>query len=254
MKTVYYFPVEYGVNIGELDGVLKHPVADPKFGLPITSVLSETDRRHTWSSSCPAWKHRAQRTFTVRSNIDLTIDLDLSDLDETGQVSIDTPGLRRKQHDAVLRPTFSSRWLLRDPDIITLQLATPRIMLWTEDKDVWVEQRAHPTASVRNNIVLVEAWFNLSAWTRHLSFGFTVFDNDKPVIIKRGDPVYQFVIHTKDKNERVRLIRKEPSEKVMLEMNRNSGLKHWWKGGSKNFIFGQQEKQSKCPFSFLWNK
>ena len=71
------------------------------------------------------------------------------------------------------------------------QLYIPKFLFWTHDDDVWIEQNDHPMTSLNNNIVGVPAWFYLSNWSRTLSVAFTLVNERKPVIIRKGDPLFR---------------------------------------------------------------
>ena len=253
MKTIYYYPSEEGF---ENNDQVMHPeesvLADDRFSFAPETQISETDKNFAFFE-CPAWSHKAKRTFTIKSPIDIKFTFDFSKLNSTGEVFINNPHLSGDSYDALTEPTFSNpNWFLRNPNRLTMQLTVPRILFWTKEKDIWIEQRSHPEASARNNIVLVGGWFNVSAWPRHISFAYNVFDVDKPVNIKRGDPIYQVCFHSKDQNDKFKLVKKAPPKDLKIKVKRNVSLKNLSPNLSSQFMFGQQEKESKCPFSFLW--
>ena len=72
----------------------------------------------------------------------------------------------------------------------------------------------YPLTAVKNNILCLNGWFNSSSWTRSLSFAMDVVDYTKPIVIKRGDPLYQVSFYSKNLDDSYKLVKKEPSEKL----------------------------------------
>jgi hypothetical protein len=253
MKTIYYYPSEEGFSDND---IVMNPeesiLADDRFSFPPETLISETNKEFPFFE-CPAWAHKAKRTFTIKSAIDIRFTFDFSKVNITGEVFINNPHLTEDNYIALTEPTFNNpNWFLKNPNRLTMQLTVPRYIFWTKDKDIWIEQRAHPEASARNNIVLVGGWFNISSWPRHLSFAYNVFDVKNPVNIKRGDPIFQVCFHSKNQDENFKLVKKAPPKDMKLKIKRNVSLKNLSPNLSSQFMFGQEEKESKCPFKFLW--
>ena len=134
-----------------------------------------------------------------------------------------------------------------------VQLKFPRFLFWTHDDDVWFEFNDHPMTSLRNNFIAVGGWFNLSNWSRNLSLAITLVDERKPVIIKKGDPLFRVSFYPSDLNNGINLSQeKDPTQ-----------IDYAWDEYIKKQTIGQQNKtwkpklfsetgKSKCPFSFLF--
>lgn len=253
MKKIYYYFAEEGfASPDEIFHPEKSVLADERFYFPPETVLSNTDKNFSYFK-CPAWSHKARRTYIIRCPIDLKFSFDISKLESEGEVFISNHSLPNKSYEKLTYPTFEEpNWFLTDPNRIVMQLTAPRLICWTKEKDIWMEQRSHPETSAKNNFHMVEGWFNISAWSRFISFAYHVQDLNKPVVIKRGDPIYQLCFYSNNHNNEFKLINKEPPEDLKLKMHRNINLKYLSPNMSKEFMFGQQEKESKCPFSFLW--
>jgi hypothetical protein len=253
MKKIYYYFAEEG--FGSQDEIFspeRSVLADDRFYFPPEPAILSSDKKFSYYE-CPAWSHKAKRTFTIRSPIDFKFTFDLSQLETNGKVFIDSPLLSEKSYQQLTYPTFEQpNWFLTNPNRIVMQLTAPRLICWTNEKNIWMEQRPHPKTSAKNNFVLVGGWFNISAWTRFLSFAFDVYDLNRPVIIKRGDPLYEICFYSNNINDKFKLINKEPPDDLKLKIHRNVLLKSLNPFLSKKFMFGQEEKESKCPFSFLW--
>lgn len=220
---------------------------DDRFFFDIKSSYLEEDKKVPFYQ-CPAWSHKVKRTFTVKSPIDIKFDIDFEY--DPPMISSD---LDQSIFDLMIKPTYSQpSWYIRDSNRMVLQLAVPILFCWTDKNNVWVEQRSHPLTSLKNNFSLVGGWFNMSSWVRPLSFALDICDVNKPLIIKKGDPIYQISFYSKNLNENYKLIKSIPSEKIKKQAHRNMSLKYYGKHLSDPYIFAEQE--SKCPFSFLWKK
>ena len=125
-------------------------------------------------------------------------------------------------------------------------------MLFRSD-NVWFEFNDHPMTALNNNFVAVGGWFNLSNWSRGLSLAITLVDERKPVIIRKGDPLFRVSFYPPDLNDGIVL---------KQEMDPNK-IDYIWKEYSKKQDEGQADKrwkpklfsqtgESKCPFSFLF--
>ena len=135
-------------------------------------------------------------------------------------------------------------------NIVTLQFDIPKFLFWTNHKNVWIELKSHSYTASKNNLVSIGGWWNLSEWERPTSFAFDVVDREKKIIIKRGDPIQEVCFHTKSKNDVIKLVKKQPSKKILERTNKILGVKKYVKRLSNDLIF--KETKNKCPFEFLW--
>ena len=250
MKKIYYYFSEQGFScqdeiLNPEDSIL----SDDRFSYNITSVYSETDKNFSYYK-CPAWSHKAKRTFIIRSPIDLIFHFKFGD---DGKAFINSNRLNQQSYDTIVGPTFNNpNWHLTNPNRIVMQLAAPHLLFWTNEKNIWLEQKSYSKTSLKNNFDLVGGWFNISSWTRALSFAINICDVKKPLVIKRGDPIYEVCFYSKNLDDRFKLIKSPPPDDLKKKMKRNISLKDLNPKMSTQFMFGQQEKESKCPFSFLW--
>lgn len=70
--------------------------------------------------------------------------------------------------------------------------------------------------------------FDIHAWHRPVQWGFEWWDTNKPLIIKRGQPLYyvKFVVH-KDPTEKVRLVRLKANENTTKPILRANNVSHF---------------------------
>ena len=190
-------------------------------------------------SKCPVFKHKSSRTFIGISPIDFKLRINRT---STHNHIICSDAKQLEGDDAHInspRPVF--------------QLKFPRYVFWTHDDNVWFEFYDHPMTALNNNFVAVGGWFNLSNWSRGLSLAITLVDETKPVIIRKGDPLFRVSFYPPDLNDGIVL---------KQEMDPNK-IDYIWKEYGKKQDEGQANKtwkpklfsqtgESKCPFSFLF--
>ena len=190
-------------------------------------------------SQCPVYNHRSNRVFVGTSPIDFKLKIDRTPNQNIIRCSDSTLVEGDDQHVNSPRPV--------------VQLKFPRFLFWTHDNDVWFEFNDHPLTSLRNNFIAVGGWFNLSNWSRNLSLAITLVDERKPVIIKKGDPLFRVSFYPSDLNNGVNLSQEKDPTKIDYTCDEYI----------KKQTIGQQNKtwkprlfsetgESKCPFSFLF--
>ena len=190
-------------------------------------------------SQCPVFNHKSSRIFLGISPIDFKLRINRT---STHNHIVCSDAKQLEGDDAHInspRPVF--------------QLKFPRYVFWTHDDNVWFEFNDHPMTALNNNFVAVGGWFNLSNWSRGLSLAITLVDERKPVIIRKGDPLFRVSFYPPDLNDGIVL---------KQEMDPNK-IDYIWKEYSKKQDEGQADKrwkpklfsqtgESKCPFSFLF--
>jgi len=144
------------------------------------------------------------------------------------------------------------KYLAQNCNSSTLQLELPRFLFWTKHKNVWIECKPHPLTAIKNNLVCISGWWNLSQWSRPTSFAFDIVDSSKPVVINRGDAIQQVCFYTNNLNDTFKLIKQQPPKDLIKRTVKNLKVKNYIAKYANHLIFQKQE--SKCPFSFLFDK
>ena len=189
---------------------------------------------------CPAFVHKNERIFVGTSPVDLDFSIErtpegplmqISDMSKTDYIDIDD------EHIYSPQPVF--------------QLYIPKFLFWTEDDDIWIEQNDHPMTSLNNNIIAVPAWFNLSNWSRTVSVAFTIVNEHKPVIIKKGDPLFRISFYSDNLNDNFKLEEKKYRNEYK-DVVENHLYQRRESDGYKTKLFSKTSKTGKCPFSFLF--
>lgn len=198
-------------------------------------------------SYCPAWKHQTSKTFTAYSSSYLHLQIE-------GRDRVISNNLNQEEFDNTI--TLNKNWNISEQ--VTVQITNLfSNFFWTYDKNIWISVLPHPLTALNNNFYHCGAWFNLSNWPRYVNIGAIVVNENKPIIIRRGDPLYNIKFHTENQNDTFELIRREPDQKIINKsidkINFILNKRH-----SKDYQYYdtlfESKKESKCPFKFFWNK
>ncbi len=192
-------------------------------------------------SKCPCVGHKLDRVFVVHSPIDFEIYVDRK------------PGENRITcTDADLMEFDDDYFLSPNP---VLQLMIAQFLFWTEEDDIWFEFNDHPMTSLNNNFVAIGGWFNLSNWSRTSSLAFTVVDETKPVIIKKGDPVSRIRFYPPDLRDGI-ILQEEKDSRISEEIKERyiKKKKKEKPDDWRSKLFSRTTKTSKCPVSFLFDR
>ena len=225
--------IYYHQFIGDLFDDNRSPFDLENVGLEPVPYIAEFSKDKMYYE-CPAWSHKTSRTY----NILCPVDMDYTILDDGRIVSRSLP---QTLLDNFVAPNSSAE---------TLQVHLPRFLFWTNHKNLWMESKPYPYTASTNNLVSVGGWWNLSAWTRPLSFAFDVVDPTKPVVINRGDPVLQVCFYSKNLNDSFELIKKQPPPSLVKETYKRTLVKNFLLRHTNQLIF--KDQPSKCPFYFLF--
>lgn len=247
MKKINYVSTHKTVGY---DSISSHsPLNMPGVHYELESLYSYVDPSNLFVD-CPVWSHKAKRSFLVRSPINVEFKFESSD----SEFYLVYPDSNEIAADSMVFLSNSANKTWQGDGRPTVQLSFPTYVFWTKEKDIWIEVSPYPLTAVNNNYISVGGWWNLSNWTRPTSFGMQIVDVNKPVKIKRGDVIYQVSFHSKNLNDSYQLINSDcVPNSVMKKINQNVSLKDFISNLSGKFLFGQQ-KESKCPFAFLFNK
>jgi len=194
------------------------------------SELIDKNFVHT---KCPVWQHKANRTFVSFSPIDCEIVLNK----EKKEVKV-----QNKNY------LFFDLEHLNSPHPV-LQLTFPKFLFWTENPDVWLNFEDHPMTSLNNNFIAVGGWFNLTNWYRMSSLGMIVFDEQKPISIKKGDPLFRVSFLSPNLDRGVILKKISDNEKIKQMMKHCDNREMNW----KKKLFSKTDIKT-CPFKFLYDK
>ena len=194
-------------------------------------------------SQCPVVHHKNNRVFVAHSPVNFEAKVDRNS--EGNFVTTNREDLLQ----------FDDNYFTAPKPV--LQLKSPMFMFYTEEDNVWFEFDAHPMTSLSNNFIAVGGWFNLSNWSRATSLAMTVVDENRPVIIKKGDPVFKILFYPTDNLDDGVVLREQRDPKIIKKIKSVYAKKQRKGCDDKNWkgkLFSKTEKESKCPVSFLFRK
>ena len=224
---INYYQYEGAENVTD---ILDSPLSIDGVGIEPKKTL-DTMPKTTPYLDCPAFTHKTSREWIVYAPKDITLEID----NDNSQI------ICKQLNAQELNRTVQVQ--NKRAPITTLQVCMPMLICWTKNKNIWVEVKDYPLTSLNNNFTVVQGWFNLSSWTRPISFGLNIVDNTKPVIIKRGDPLYKInFIQEGNLNQDFRFEKAMPSEDLLIQMNKRVRVKGFINNLAKTLMFKQ------CPF------
>jgi len=224
---INYYQYEGAENVTD---ILDSPLSIDGVGIEPERTLDKMPKTTPYLD-CPAFTHKASREWIVYAPKDITLEID----NDNSQI------ICKQLNAQDLNRTVQVQ--NKRAPITTLQCCMPMLICWTCCKNIWVEVKDYPLTSLNNNFTVVQGWFNLSSWTRPISFGLNIVDNTKPVIIKRGDPLYKInFIQEGNLNQDFRFEKAMPSEDLLIQMNKRVRVKGFINNLAKTLMFKQ------CPF------
>lgn len=195
-------------------------------------------------SECPVWKHRINRTFIVTSPVDVEFILKKNSM----TLIVDNVIVPDPWEYAEIQ---ENDMLLNNP---TLQLNFPNYFFWTEEKNIWFEYIDHPLTSLNNNFIALGGWFNISNYPRGTSLATQIVDKNKPLKIRKGDPLARIRFFSNDFNKGVKVKKITNTNIIQSKMEEFKNNQNSIRGKNtirNKILFGMF---SECPFKFLYNK
>ena len=213
----------------------------PDYTIPPKKWIEEQDRTSVYSQ-CPAWKEWGKNTWIVYQPFDIQIKYISEDKRLVANLG------QENSNTYINVPPY---WL--DGEHPNIQLRNV-YLFWTKEKDVWIEQIAHPLMS-RYGLEVIPGTFPISVWQRPITFGFNILDYDVNIKIPRGTPLYYIRFYSKRNDCLFSLNKETPPKKVIQSQKQNTRLKNYAPFASWDLINKRLEKEdSSCPFNFLWKK
>jgi hypothetical protein len=195
------------------------------FGPPRRLKGGTAQRRHAkGASSCPAVRGLESRLFEVPCPFDMTLEYTTSEFgtpavkDALGPMSSVRPAVI----DDLIIVSPEIEW--RHPERPILQMRLPYVFV--SDDPVHLSQMPpfqHYPADPWPGIGIVGR-YPIDIWPRTLSWAFEWHDTDKPLILRRGDPLFYVLFETSPQNRSVQLVEAEPTPELMEYLHQIAGV------------------------------
>ena len=192
-------------------------------------------------SKCPAWKKWTENCWTVTQPFTVGMRCDT----KAGKLGTD---LTQKAYNQYFH--LGENWLKGQYPEIQMKYS---MLLWTKEKDVWVEQIPHPLLS-RAGFELIPATFPISVWHRPLVVGIKILDVNQNLQLTRGTPLYYFKLYSKHGDPDFILERRDPPAEWHRLQRQQNLLREFAPFKAWDIItqrLSNKERNWKCPFK--WN-
>jgi len=180
---------------------------DPEPLLPEISKI-----RNSRYVKCPAFLEYYKNTYLIRSPIDMTITYN------KGQLTI-YPQTQKFYDAYVIHRGHQIKET--DPFLMSLNIQ----YLFIADKDCVVEQIPAMFHDISTKLRLISGTFNIHKWFRPTDFAFEFINENEPIVIKRGDPLFYVKFKT-PKDEKIVLKQKHFDESVFNNVKSCTNLKN----------------------------
>ena len=203
---------------------------------------------------CPAYNAYFKNTFIIRSPIDIVVTYGRNQ-DGTSNISTD-------RYDQTF---FEDMFKIRQgQSSLHPMISLQSFYLFLSNESMMIESIPaffHSTPLLENTR-MVPGTFNINKWCRPIDFSVEVLDETKPLVFKRGDPLFYIRLIS---DNHIKLTRTEFSPEIKSAMHGCTSVKKFvprrsleeiyeagnsYLGLLKSKIF---PKKSKCPFHF-WKR
>ena len=179
--------------------------------------LSELySRSKSFFRECPAHTHFLKSFWVIKSPVDLELKLDRKNKD-----------VRINQNQKFFDSFVNMRWNEYTDDDLALCSLYFQYM-FVADEQVWMEQYPAFLHGGVDNTRFINAGFNIYNWQRPIDFSFEIIDDKKPVIIKRGQPLFYVKFIGEKLNEDFKLKEIEWTDEL-YQMNKRCQPQNWIK-------------------------
>jgi hypothetical protein len=221
---------------------------------PVFKIVSDERNKKSEFLKCPAFHDFYKNCFLIKSPLDLKITIDK----QNGPRYITCHNYNQQFYDTFIAPRMENE------DFPALSIMFPYLFFSNESLNI---EQFHPfmhNSDLLNNVRVISGKFDISKWIRPIDYAFEIIDESKPIIIKRGDPLYYIRFSTEKNINFIRIYPHDDIFKYVKKASRNCVM-------IKQFIYGNTLeknykivsdfinsiknkiflKKSKCPFSFL---
>jgi hypothetical protein len=162
--------------------------------------VSSIDKRESGYLLCPAVQDFYKNVFIVLAPLDITITYDK----ENNRVNISgNSGINQEFFDTYIKirqdqPQNNDRFLLSTSFL--------QLVFYSQDSITYETLPVFTAYTKNSNYNVIPGKFNISRWIRPIDFTFEFVDDELPVVIKRGEPLFTFRLSSQD-GSKVELLR-----------------------------------------------
>jgi hypothetical protein len=193
---------------------------------------------------CPAITGYFKNTFVIKSPVDIHLIFD----SDKNWISI--KNCDQKFYDSFIENRCDVRTDSSTPMIMSLKL-----YYYFYSENSCLVESLDPTMHCQpciENIRVIPGTFDISKWFRFLQPSFEIIDPSKPLIIKRGDPLFYVRLIPKD-DSKVNLVYKEFNKEMLNETIKCMSLKFGLRNLSLKTLYELGKRVNKNVFKLGGN-
>lgn len=198
-----------------------------------------------WFTVCPANVQYNRNLFVIRAP--LSVSLEVKELDKQKGIWDCMP----LNNNWTMTPEALARYVMfegmpdarSDLDKPILQVRTPYVFY--ADQPVTLQLLPVTNSIFQPPGITICGEFDIHAWQRPVQWGFEWWDTNKPLIIKRGDPLYyiKFIVNN-DPTEKVKLVRLKANDNTIKPILKANNVAHF---ASKTFDLFDIARKWRAP-------
>ncbi|CAE7559750.1 flbA, partial [Symbiodinium microadriaticum] len=229
--------VEVGTGDAARDGpatigwLLDPPESQLVFVPPRRLRSGSGPRSHAKSvTACPAVLGLENRLFEVVCPVDLTLELCETDFGETAVRNVDG-ALSAVRDDALAHLVHvHAREEWRHPDRPMMQLRLPYVFL--ADEPVYMSQLPPflHFAETPAPGLMIPGRFPINVWPRTLTWAFEWHDTGKPLVLRRGTPLFYLMFEVFPQSRAVQLVEAERTPELEAYLREIQGVVNYAEG------------------------
>jgi hypothetical protein len=241
MTTVYWNIFQANKIVQDDCMVLSHFDPEPVLPYIIKNRVATTDDYLT----CPAFLDYYKNTYVIRSPVDIKI------MFNSNTRTLNILPQRQEFYDTFIKYRGDLN-AISNPFLMSFAL----FYLFISNDDCMLEQTPvslHDT-SFSSKIRLIGGTFNINKWFRPVEFGFEFINENEPLIIKRGDPMY-YIRFVPKNGKKVTLVKKQFSEADHASVMACANLKKGMEKQPFKVLYELAKRikpkvAKKCPFNW----
>jgi hypothetical protein len=219
---------------------------------PLLKHVVEERNKDVLYLKCPAFTSVYKNTFVIKSPVDIefiiapdaTGSKKVYTTNDTSDMHLDFFTNRNEDENNVFKMmSFTISYLFYAKETVEMEIYPPVL--------------SQHTSETLRNISVICGKFDISKWIRPVDFAFEIIDDFKPLVFKRGDPLFYIRFNTE---KSVNLKRIELNDDIIKLASTSIRLKKYFPFNSlkQNYefakplinLYNKSLFKKKCPFKF----
>ena len=212
MTIVGWTPYKYSPSFKKYDLEFTHNTYFPPE--KISDIYKDTKSEF---KRCPANKQFLKNFWMIRSPFD--VELNINRKDDTCRIN---------QNQRFFDAFIFVRWgQYTETDLMSVSFSFQ--YMFVADEPVWIELYPAFLHGEPNNTRLISGTFDIYNWQRPVDFSFEVLDDQKPIMVKRGQPLFYVRFLSNKLNDDFKLQEIEWTDEL-LKLYKRCSPQNWVEG------------------------